>query len=315
MQVRKSLLVAVASLAFAFTAPLKSPFVSPLAAQAKPVVILFVGNSFFHGHFQPVLSYNTANVTDENTSLPATSPRSEGAAGPYGGIPGIFKKLTDELGLNYEVHSELISGKPLEFHYNNALDVINQSKWNVVIMHDLSTGPVPKARTGNPERFVKYADLLEQTVHTANKNADVYLYATWPRADLTYKDKAPYFGDSLAVFARDLHDSYYNEFKHNGHFKGVAPAGDAWMRAINDGLAFVDPTHPEAGKINLWGPDSYHPSIYGAYLNALVVLQQVTGRDARALGATEKAASELGIAPDIAVRLQRIAYEQVRASH
>ncbi len=40
----------------------------PAAAQAtrKPTVILFVGNSFFHGAFEPVLSYNSQAVTDEN---------------------------------------------------------------------------------------------------------------------------------------------------------------------------------------------------------------------------------------------------------
>src|SRR5690348_11216968 len=149
---------------------------------AKPTVILFVGNSFFHGAFQPVRSYNAAAVTDENAGIPAGNPRSEGTQGPYGGIPAIFKRITDEAGLNYEVHSELISGKPLEFHYNNALSVINQPKWDVVIMHDLSTGPVPAARTGNPESFTKFADLLEQTIHAANKSAAVYLYETWSRA-------------------------------------------------------------------------------------------------------------------------------------
>jgi hypothetical protein len=280
----------------------------------KPVVILFVGNSFFHGAFQPVRGYNVANVIDENASIPSGSPRSEAGQGPYGGIPGIFKKLTDEVGLNYEVHSELVSGRSLEFHHDNALDVINQAKWDVVIMHDFSTGPVPKARTGNPERFTKFADLLEQTVHSANRNALVYLYATWPRADLTYPEKGPYHGDSLVVFARDLHDGYYGEFVRNGHFKAVAPAGDAWMRAIHDGVAIVDPAHPEAGKVNLWGIDSYHPSIYGAYLNALVVLYTITGKDPRALGKNEKAAAELGIAPDIAAALERVAYEQVRAA-
>ncbi|RZK13673.1 MAG: hypothetical protein EOO56_26575, partial [Hymenobacter sp.] len=33
---------------------------------SKPQTILFVGNSFFHGAFQPVLSYNNQSITDEN---------------------------------------------------------------------------------------------------------------------------------------------------------------------------------------------------------------------------------------------------------
>ena len=286
--------------------------VPALAAQTSgsPVVILFIGNSFFHGAYQPVRGYNTANVTDENAGLPATDPRSEGVAGPYGGIPAIFKKFTDELGLNYEVHSELVSGKSLEFHYQHALPIINQSKWNVVVMHDFSTGPVPAARTGKPDVFAKHATLLEQTIHTANKSAQIFLYETWSRADLTYPTKGPYFGEPIELMGRDLHDGYCRVFKENGHFTGVAAAGDAWMGAIRSGVALANPGNVEAGKLNLWGADSYHPSIYGAYLNALVLVKQVTGKDPRTLGAKEQAAADLGIAPDIATALQRLAAEQ-----
>ena len=276
----------------------------------RPVVILFVGNSFFHGAYQPVRSYNTANVTDENAGLPAGDPRSAGAAAPYGGIPGIFKKLTDELGLHYEVHSELVSGKSLEFHYQNALPVVNQSRWNVVVMHDFSTGPVPSTRTGKPDVFAKYATLLEQTIHGANKSAHLYLYETWARADLTYPAKGPYFGESIDAMGRDLHAGYCQVFRDNGHFTGVAAAGDAWMQAIHSGVAAANPAQVESGKLNLWGADSYHPSIYGAYLNALVLVKEITGKDARSLGASDAAAADLGITPDIAVTLQRLASEQ-----
>ena len=301
---------AVATVALALLVTPASTF-----AQGKPIVILFVGNSFFHGAFQPVRSYNASGVTDENAGVPAGNPRSEGAQGPYGGIPAIFKKMTDEAGLYYEVHSELMSGKSLEFHYVNALPVINQARWDVVVMHDFSTGPVPASRTGKPDSFTKYADLLEQTIHTANKSAEIFLYETWSRADLTYPEKGPYHGEGVETMANDLHIAYDREFTHNGHFRGLAPAGDAWMRAIHNGVALADPSKPEVGKVNLWGPDSYHPSIYGAYLNACVLLHEITGKDPRSLGANEKAAAELGIAPEIAVKLQTIAHAQVHERH
>ncbi|MEP6834807.1 MAG: hypothetical protein ABJB74_15540 [Gemmatimonas sp.] len=279
-------------------------------SSSRPVVILFVGNSFFHGSYQPVRGYNVANVTDENAGLPTGDPRAEGAAGPYGGIPGIFKKLTDELGLNYEVHSELASGKSLEFHFQNALPIIQQAKWNVVVMHDFSTQPVPAARTGKPELFAKYVTQFEQSIHAANKSAQLFLYETWSRADLTYPAKGPYFGEKIDVMGHDLHDGYCKAFTENGHFKGIAAAGDACLEAIHSGLALAEPAKPEAGKLNLWGADSYHPSIYGAYLNALVLVKQVTGKDPRALGAKEQAAADLGIAPDVATKLQSLAAEQ-----
>ena len=276
-----------------------------------PKVILFVGNSFLHGQYEPVIHYNTAGVVDENAGQPAGSFRSEGKAGPYGGIPAIFKTLTEELGLHYEVHSELMSGRTLEDHYQNALPVIAR-KWDAVVMHDFSTGPVPVARGGNPQRFAKYADLIEQTVHAENRQADVYLYETFPRADITYAAKGAYVGDSIDVMARDLREGYTREFAANGHFKAVAPAGNAWLLAFRTGLAERNPFAPEAGKVNLWGPDSYHPSAAGAYLNALILMQTITGRDPRELGEGERAAAALGIAPALAVTLQQLAY---RTSH
>ncbi|MEO7455194.1 MAG: glycoside hydrolase family 43 protein [Gemmatimonadaceae bacterium] len=286
---------------------------APRADSGRATRILFVGNSFLHGQYQPVRSFNVANIVDENAGIPAGAPRSEGSGGPYGGIPGIFRMLTDELGLSYEVHSELASGRTLEFHFANARPVIEQAKWDVVVMHDLSTGPVPVARTGNPVRFTTYADSIERAVHRANPAAQLYLYETWSRADLTYPEKGPYHGAAIDVMAKDLHEAYATEYARNGRFRGIAPAGDAWQSAIRAGVAMADPYHPESGKINLWGADSYHPSIYGSYLNALVLVVKVTGRDPRTLGRTERAAAELGIAPDIAVTLQRIAWDESRA--
>jgi len=287
------------------------------ANPAKPQTILFVGNSFFHGAFQPVLSYNKENVTDENYKPNRAGQRRhqyEHEEGPWGGIPGIFKKLTDEAGLHYEVHLEAISGQTLKFHYDSALAVIQQPKWDKVVLHDYSTGPVPTRHGGQPARFYEYATRLEQAVHTANPAAQVYLYQTWARADLTYPADKGYSGLPLDSMTHDLHAAYYQEAAQNGHFAGVAPAGDAWLRAVRTGVADANPYDGlDVGKIDLWGRDHYHPSSYGAYLNACVLVAEITGYDPRRLGAQEQAAMALGIAPPVAVQLQRLAYEQVRA--
>lgn len=291
----------------------------PLAAQStrQPTVILFVGNSFFHGAFEPVLSYNAAAVTDENYR-PADAGRrrqfDHDQRGPWGGIPGIFKQLTDEAGLNYEVHLEAISGQTLKFHYDSALAIIQQPRWNKVVLHDYSTGPVPTRHGGQPARFFEYATRLEQAVHGANPKAKVYLYETWARADLTYPADKAYSGLPLDSMTTDLHVAYYQEAARNKHFAGVAPAGDAWLWAIEQGVALPNPYSPEPGKVDLWAPDHYHPSVYGAYLNACVLLARITHYDPRKLGAHEQAAAALGIAPEVAVQLQRIAHEQVRAA-
>lgn len=294
------------------------PTLAQPTAAPKPQVILFVGNSFFHGAFQPVLSYNKQAITDENFTPTSTGQRRRQYTheeGPWGGIPGIFKKLTDEAGLHYEVHLEAISGQTLQFHYDSALAVIQQAKWDKVVLHDYSTGPVPAQHGGQPARFFEYATRLEQAVHTANPAAQVYLYQTWARADLTYPAGKAYAGLPLDSMTHDLHAAYYQEAARDGHFAGVAPAGDAWLRAVQQGVAMPNPYAPAAGKVDLWGPDHYHPSIYGAYLNACVLLAEITGYDPRKLGSQEQAAATLGIAPAVAVQLQKLAYEQVRANH
>ena len=282
----------------------------------RPTVILFVGNSFFHGAFQPVLGYNASAITDENFKPARTGQRRrqyEHEQGPWGGIPGIFKKLTDEAGLPYEVHLEAISGQTLKFHYDSALAVIQQPKWDQVVMHDYSTGPLPTRHGGQPARFYDYTTRLEQAIHTANPAAQVYLYQTWARADLTYPADKPYTGLPLDSMTQDLHAAYYQEAARNGHVVGVAPAGDAWLRAVQQGVATPNPYAPEPGKVDLWATDRYHPSRYGAYLNACVLLAELTGYNPRKLGRTEQAAADLGIAPEVAVKLQKLARQQVRA--
>ncbi|MGI4874813.1 MAG: DUF4886 domain-containing protein [Janthinobacterium lividum] len=292
----------------------------PAAGQvpaSQPTVVLFVGNSFFHGKFQPVLNYNQAGVKDENFGLAKDDPRfefHEDEPGPWSGIPGIFQKLTEEAGLRYEVHLEAISGKTLKYHYEHALPIIQQAKWQVVVLQESSTGALPTRRTGHPDAFTDYASKLAQTVRTANPAARLYLYQTWPRADLTYPAAAPYAGLPLDSMTHDLHAAYYGLLRQDARFSGVAPVGDAWLRAVQSGVAMPNPYQPEAGKIDLWGADHFHPSQWGAYLNACVLLAEITGTDPRTLGAREQAAATLGIAPAQAEALQRIAYEQVRAA-
>lgn len=285
---------------------------------AEPVnTILFVGNSFFHGKYQPVLAYNAGHVIDENYGLPATDPRCETTTGEpvvWGGIPGIFQHFTEEAGLKYEVHFEEINGRPLQYHYEHALSVIQQPRWNTVVLQEHSQWALPPRHGGHPELFREYATRLERAVHAANPAANVFLFQTWPRADLCYPAGKPFTGLPIDSMAQELHASYYGLLAQNPSFRGIAPAGDAWLRAVQTGLAMRNPYAPEPGKIDLWGEDHYHPSNWGAYLTACVLFGEITGRDPRTLGAAEQAAVALGIGPAEAVALQRVAYEQISAA-
>ena len=287
----------------------------PLVACAQtPVRVLFVGNSFTHGQSAPVLTYNSASVIDENANLPATSPRYEGGGPSWGGVPGIFKKLCDQAGLNYEVHLEAISGQTLQFHYANALSVVNGSAWHKVVLQEYSTGPVRTVRGGNRSGFYAAATALEQAVHQVNAQAQVYLYETWARADLTYPAGSAYYGLPVDSMTADLHNGYYRQYATSGRVAAVAPAGDAWLRAIATGVATRNPYTPDATKLNLWGSDYYHASKWGSYLNALVLFYTLTSIDPRTLGSAEQAAAALGITPAAAVSLQQLAYQQVSSA-
>ena len=66
-------------------------------------------------------------------------------------------------------------------------------------------------------------------------------------------------------------------------------------------------------KINLWWIDYLHASKHGSYLSALVIFGKLTGINPASFGANEKAAADLGISPGDAVKLQRVAWDQLAA--
>ncbi|KQW46389.1 MULTISPECIES: hypothetical protein [unclassified Roseateles] len=115
---RASLFLTPALLVVAFSAAAacdRTPLPPP-TAQA-PHRVLFVGNSFLHGHVPPVLHYNAARVTDLNGS-------------GYGGVPGVFKQLADDAGVAVDVASELVSGQTLQFHADEKRSLIASRPWD-----------------------------------------------------------------------------------------------------------------------------------------------------------------------------------------
>src|SRR6478735_6834687 len=91
------------------------------AAYADPIKILFVGNSYTFGRVDPVMSYNAAEVHDLTAPVPGTSFASTTGANPYephpwGGVPGIFKALTDQVGIAYDVSLSTRNAATLQGH-------------------------------------------------------------------------------------------------------------------------------------------------------------------------------------------------------
>jgi len=401
-------------------------------ARADVVNILFVGNSYTFGKYNPVRNYmsgydtgpgavSTPHVHDLLCSSAASCSAAEKVApsvpsqanppipgstvsaqlnylntntssqysetGPFGGVPGVFLKMTQQAGLNYNVSimavaSATLNGANFLGSATNSA-IIGNSQWNKVVLQDQTFQPLPttvtvnvngvdqtRATRGNPANFVKGVEGLANKITAADVAAGkapipITLYQTGPLANYGYNStnpNNPIFGGSTTGGANDpggqlgdqyspyygaanpnaqmtsaLHNAYTgaaNNWNTNNPTKshmGVALAGDAWITAMNIGLAVKNPylysdvpgnTIP-AGMINLWDnnpldacclvPTGYHPSQYGSYLNALVLFDEITGFDPRKLGGGDQAAADLGISSSEAILLQQVAYFTVAA--
>jgi hypothetical protein len=320
-------------------------------------LVLFVGNSYTFGRVDPVMSYNTASVTDLTYEmwLANADGSNEDEPHPWGGIPGVFKKLTDQAGLDYDVSISARNAASLRGHYLNTNPAgwdlrgnVASQRWDAVVLQDLSDEPLPDGRGANANLtfFNVYVDKFEKWIHVgaaetytelelfggsatprvispananANPSAEIFLYQTWARPDMIGPngtnhpdpdDPLSFYyteTEGLETMTADFHDAYFGRAAANPNIEDVSPVGDAFLRAVQEGIAMRDPYVPETGKINLWHTDYFHPSKYGSYLSALVHFARITGINPMTLGAGEQAAADLGIDPAVAAQLQRVA--------
>jgi hypothetical protein len=386
-----------AALAAALSATLAGP-----ALADDPIKILFVGNSYTFDRVDPVMSYNAAAVHDLTAGFNAINPTGTnsypaGTVGfgsfephPWGGVPGIFKKMTDQAGLNYDVSLSTRNAASLRGQFLNTANSdwnlrgnVASQKWDAVVLQEQSDAALPDGRgkNANQATFNAYADQFERFIHNgaaqsykeatlfgslaacmatglsqtscnttrniaANPNASaatqVWLEQTWARpdmveahkitkADITSADGRPIvdassaggnatlYYDSLAGMTADLHASFYGKAASNPGFAGVVPVGDAFQRAVDQGLAQghgfygADGSFVEGatGQLNLWWLDRTHASKYGSYLSALTLFGSITHLDPLSLGAGEQAAAALGIDAATARALQGVASQQL----
>jgi hypothetical protein len=268
--------------------------IAGLQATAWAETILFVGNSFTAGAGSEVEHFQPGTVTDLNRER-------------VGGVPALFQTFARQSGLPYDVHLEVAGGMNLDFHYEQKAALIVRA-WDHVVLQGYSTldSKVP----GDPTKVIEYSDRLAKLFHAENPEVDVRLVATWSRADQTYLDSGHWFRQPIERMALDVRAAYDRAAQGSSFIEAVIPVGQAWNRAIAEGIAARNPYEGVSpGQFNLWGVDGYHASVYGYYLQALVVFGSVTGHDPRELGREEQAAAQLGISPAEAATLQRIAFE------
>ena len=318
------------------------------AFAAEPLKLLFVGNSFTYTR-PPALQYNVGNVTDLNLQNSIDKPLGSDPLlpQPWGGVPGIVKALADQAGVAMDVRHSLRGGATLRGHLLNTNPAgwdlranLASARWDVVVLQGNSTEAVNRAGgdfgefdayVGKLKRFLTVGDAhsyRERDLYpggsnalrnisanpNANPQARLYLYQTWARPDLTYPAGAPYAGEPLETMTADLRAAYAQTAIKQGGFAGVVPVGEAFLRAVQDGVAVRNPYAPERNKVDLWFDDRFHPSGHGAYLSALTMFGALTGIDPSSFGALERSAADLGIRPLQALQLQGVASRQLAAS-
>src|SRR5262245_52242252 len=165
---------------------------APRAAEA-PKRLLFIGNSFTFGQLSPVMFWKNGSVTDLN---------GEG----IGGVPAIFKALTVQAGLDYDVSLETHPGVGLDWHLETKSAVLTKQPYDAVVMHGFST--LDSDKPGNPAKLVSTATQMAATLRKVNPKVELHLTATWSRADQTYVQGRPWFGKPIETMAMDVRAGY-----------------------------------------------------------------------------------------------------------
>jgi hypothetical protein len=261
--------------------------------------ILFVGNSFLYGHGSPVRFYRADTVTDMNGD-------------GIGGVPALFKAFTIQAGRDFAVSLETSPGKNLDFHLQEKAGILGRP-WDHVVVQAHSL--LDQKKPGDSGLLVKWVGQLAVIVHQQNPRAEINLVATWSRADQTYPEKGNWHGQPIERMALDIRAGYDRAAAAVTAVRKVIPVGQAWNRAMKTGVADPNPYDGiAAGQMNLWSYDHFHASTAGYYLEALVIFAEVTRLDPCSLGKDERSAFELGLSPEQAIALQRVAHDEVNAN-
>ena len=200
-----------------------------------------------------------------------------------GGVPALFKSFADQAGLDYDVYLETRGGY-------STLDAQDP---------------------GNPGKLVSTVAAMTDFLRSKNAAVEVYLTATWSRADQVYLPDKPWTGQPIENMALDVRAGYDLAAAAPG-VAGVNGVGETWSRAMASGIADPNPYDGiDLDKVDLWSYDHYHASHYGYYLEALVVFGNLTGLDPRSLGVNECSGYELGMSRTQIQMLQQAAYDQL----
>jgi hypothetical protein len=240
------------------------------------------------------MTYRKDSVTDLNGDA-------------MGGVPALFKRFSDEAGLNYRVSLETAAGQTLTWHLANKRDVFDRP-WDAVVLQEYST--LSPEKPGDVSDTITAARGLTKLLRSRNQTVDISMVATWTRPNLTYPPGEHWSGKPVQQMALDLRRADDRVRDLVPTIARIIPVGHAFNCAIARGIADPNPYNGVTpGQIDLWATDNYHASTYGYYLEALTIFAAVTGTDPRKLGPNEGAAHDLHIEPSEARRLQDVSFD------
>ncbi len=207
----------------------------------------------------------------------------------YNNMPSTVRDIAAARGIKISCTRFTRGGEKFAGHLCNQalLDTIAAGGWDYVVLQEQSSAPA--MHTAQVARNVyPSAHRLDSLVHAASPHVKVVFYMTWGHKN----------GNRVPVPGYPLIDSYegmqerletsYLEMAYDNH-AWCAPVGMAWRR--------VRAEHP---SLELYAPDSYHPSAEGSYLAACVIFTAMFGEPL-------PASCYAGLSPEVAGYLQNIA--------
>jgi hypothetical protein len=258
-----------------------------------------VGNSFTYADESPVQWFEAATIHDLSGER-------------RGGVPALFRAFANQVGADYDVALEALGGARLMDHLAEQHNLLD-ARWDVVVLQDYST--LDPDKPGDPTQHIESSGQLARMFLRNNAHVRIFLVAVWPRADQIYEKDGHWYRKPIDRVALELRAASDLARKEAIGIERVIPVGEAWTRAMRNGLADLNPYDGrERGTIDLWAKDHYHGSSYGYYLSALTIFGAVTQCDPRGLGKREGAAKSLGIPASLATALQAVASEELARS-
>ena len=182
----------------------------------------------------------------------------------FNDMPGMVSALANADGNTLIKDQNTPGGHTLNAHSTNTttLSKISGDTWDFVILQDQSQLPsFPWWQVS--EEVLPYAEILVDSIRSANECAIPLFYNTWGR-----RDGDPMW-DSINTFTKmnqRLHHTYdYMADKHSGM---LAPVGIGFAHIADDPDSPID-------HAALYAPDGSHPSPQGSYLAACLFYEAI----------------------------------------